>query len=54
VEVEVAPEPPPEERRALVGALEELAERERERDPAASAWWLAGVRENVCEEASDR
>jgi hypothetical protein len=45
VEAEISPEPAPEERAALVQALEQLAEQERARDPAESAWWRAGVRE---------
>jgi hypothetical protein len=47
VEAEVSPEPGPEERAALVAALEHLAEQELARDPAGSAWWRAGVRENL-------
>jgi hypothetical protein len=47
VEADISPEPAPEERAALVAALEQLAERERARDPAESAWWRAGVRENL-------
>ena len=47
MDADISPEPAPEERAALVRALEQLAEDDRERDPAASAWWRAGVRENV-------
>ena len=46
----ISPEPSPEERAALARALEALAERESARDPAASAWWRAGIRENVDED----
>ena len=44
MEYEITPEPTPEERAALVAALDRLTE-----EPAewASAWWRAGVRENV-------
>jgi hypothetical protein len=47
VEIEISPEPAPAERAVLVQALEQLAEQERARDPAESAWWRTGVRENV-------
>jgi hypothetical protein len=44
MELEITPEPPPEEREALERALARLlAEPARER----SAWWREGVRENL-------
>src|SRR3954451_10889094 len=50
VAADVSPEPPPAERAALLRALEQLAERGRELRPETSAWWVAGVRENVSAE----
>lgn len=44
MELEITPEPTPEERAAIVAALEALAAEER-RGPGA--WWEAGLRENV-------
>jgi len=44
VEYEITPEPTPEEREAIVAALAELAESDPGRE---SAWWSAGIRENV-------
>ena len=42
--VEITPEPSPEERAAILAAVEQLlAEEAREPD----AWWQAGVRENL-------
>lgn len=48
MEVEIRPEPTPEERRALLLALAETAERRR-----PPAWWEAGVREAVEEAQRD-
>jgi hypothetical protein len=47
-EIEITPEPTPEERAAIVAALDQLAA-----DEAAGpgAWWEAGLRENVEDEA---
>ncbi len=49
MDAEITPEPTPAEREALHLALERLLADEREgtRDAGASAWWRAGVRENV-------
>jgi hypothetical protein len=45
--VEITPDPTPEERAAIVAALEQLrAEEERGLGP----WWETGLRENVGEE----
>lgn len=44
---EIVPEPTPEERAAIVAALEQLLADE-ERGPGA--WWEAGLRENVEDE----
>jgi hypothetical protein len=41
--VEITPEPPDYVGEALIRALE----RHFDRAPAASAWWVAGVRESV-------
>jgi len=48
VGVEISPEPTPEEREALLAALAQLGETRE-----ASAWWEAGVRESVEEEAAE-
>ena len=49
--VEITPEPTPEERAAIVAALEQLAAAEACRP---GAWWEAGLRESVEEdEASE-
>jgi hypothetical protein len=46
MDVEITPEPSPEERAAIVAALEALqAEEER----GLGAWWEAGQRESVGE-----
>jgi hypothetical protein len=45
--VEISPEPTPEERAAIVAALEQLRS-EEERGPGR--WWETGLRENVDEE----
>jgi len=42
MELEIRPEPTPEEREAILRALAELAGR-----PRPSRWWLAGLRESV-------
>jgi hypothetical protein len=47
VELEITPEPTPEERAAIVAAIEAL-DAERPRGPGA--WWEAGLRENVEED----
>ena len=44
MELEITPEPTPEERAAIVAALAEL-DAEQTRGPGA--WWEAGLRENV-------
>jgi len=46
VDVEIGPEPTPEEREALLAALALL----NGKAPEASAWWEAGIRESVAEE----
>jgi hypothetical protein len=43
VDVEIRPEPTPEEREALLAVLARLNGKARE----ASAWWEAGIRESV-------
>jgi hypothetical protein len=45
MKVEVSPEPSDAERQALLLAVEQLLVRER--DLRTSAWWRAGIRENV-------
>lgn len=48
MELEITPEPEPEEREAIRAALERLlAGGER---PSRGAWWEAGVRESAGEE----
>ncbi len=42
--VEISPEPSPEERAAILAALERLLSGE---DSPPPAWWEAGVRESV-------
>ena len=42
--LEIRPEPSPEERAALLAALQRLL---AEEEPGPPAWWLAGVRESV-------
>jgi len=42
--IEITPEPSPEERAAIVAALEELAAAEA---GGLGAWWEAGLRESV-------
>lgn len=49
MEVEITPEPSPEERQALLALLERTDEARRE----PSAWWEAGAREAVEEEPED-
>jgi hypothetical protein len=46
--VEITPEPTPEERAAIVAAVEQLRAEEEERGPGG--WWETGLRENVDEE----
>jgi hypothetical protein len=46
VELEITPEPPPEEREALERALARLLEEPRDQ---RGAWWRAGIYENVTE-----
>jgi hypothetical protein len=48
VQIEIHPEPSDDERMAIEQALASLAGRE----PAASAWWTEGVRENALEETA--
>ena len=48
--LEITPEPTPEERAAIVAALEQLRAEEA-RGPGA--WWEAGLRENLDEEDGD-
>ena len=45
MELEITPEPTPEERAAILAALAALAGRGRTQGPGA--WWEAGLRENV-------
>jgi len=47
-EIEITPEPTPEERAAIVAALDQLATEEA---CGPGAWWEAGVRDNVEDEA---
>jgi hypothetical protein len=49
VELEITPEPSPEERQALERALARLLE-EPERARERSAWWREGVCESLSEE----
>ncbi len=42
--VEITPEPTPEERAAILAALERLRAEEAQ---GPGAWWEAGVRENL-------
>jgi hypothetical protein len=49
VEVEISPEPTPEERDALLAALARLNGEARK----SSAWWEAGIRESVEEESEE-
>jgi hypothetical protein len=46
VELDVTPDPPPEERDAVAAALRALAF-DAEVARGQSAWWRAGVRENA-------
>ena len=46
-DIEITPEPSPEERAAIVAALEQLAAAEAR---GAGAWWEAGLRESVDDE----
>jgi hypothetical protein len=48
MDLEIEPEPTPEERKALEGALAFLP---REAPDPRGAWWREGVRENVSPEA---
>ncbi len=45
---EITPEPTPEERDALVAAIERLGDEQPFRE---SAWWRAGIRESTEEDA---
>ena len=47
---EITPEPTPEERAAILAALDQIRA-EEERRPGA--WWAAGLRESVFEEPED-
>jgi len=51
VELEIRPEPTPEERAAIVAALAELLRQEAD---GHGAWWEAGVREAVEGEPEER
>ncbi len=46
MEVEITPEPTPEEREALIAALERLLEAQAEPEAYRSAWWRAGLEED--------
>ncbi|HZB85029.1 MAG TPA: hypothetical protein VE289_00560 [Gaiellaceae bacterium] len=46
MKLEITPEPPPEEREALERALARLLE---ESGDQRSAWWRAGIQENLTE-----
>ncbi len=49
-QIEITPEPTPDERAAIVAALERVrAEEERTPGP----WWAAGLRENVLDEPGE-
>jgi hypothetical protein len=48
--IEITPEPTPEERAAILAALDRIRA-EDERGPGA--WWEAGLRESVLEDAED-
>jgi hypothetical protein len=50
VDAEITPEPTPEERAAILAALERLRV-EEERGP--DRWWEAGLRENVEDDGGD-
>jgi hypothetical protein len=52
VKYEITPEPTPEQRKALIKALERLlaGENQRAPEPYQSRWRLEGLRENVEEE----
>jgi hypothetical protein len=50
MDVEITPEPSPDDGAAIVAALEAL-QAEEERGPGA--WWEAGLRENVADEEGD-
>jgi hypothetical protein len=52
VDVEIRPEPGPEEREAILGALEKLMTRDAA-GPYASAWRAEGIRENLSEQAGE-
>jgi len=45
VNLEIEPEPTPDERAALIAAFERLLGEQERREP--SAWWREGVREAV-------
>ncbi len=44
--IEITPEPTPEERSAILAALEQV----QSDDDGPGAWWEAGLRENVDDE----
>lgn len=50
VELEIVPEPPPEEREAVEAAIVRALDEPRE---PRSLWRLEGIRENVLAEADD-
>jgi hypothetical protein len=45
VNLEIEPEPTPDERAALIAAFERLLGEQERREP--SAWWREGVREGI-------
>ena len=49
MDLEISPEPTPEEREALLAALARL----NGRAGGGSAWWEAGIRESVEEEPEE-
>ena len=51
MEYELTPEPPPDERDALLAALEQLVEDGATAPAYASAWRRVGIRENVEDDA---
>jgi hypothetical protein len=54
MDVEIRPEPAPEEREAILAALESLAAEDGPPAPYRSSWRAAGIRENLEETAEER
>jgi hypothetical protein len=52
VDVEIRPEPRPEEREAILAALEKLMTRDAA-GPYVSAWRVEGIKENLGEAADE-